>query len=105
MSEDGRKQQEKLKELAHIAEKLECTLPQLAIGEDIKVHNKHSLIQCTSSKNTPKKFFPFSLVLEKWGSELSASGILQSKPAYGEPGSHSGTTHMSEPEGLSQSFC
>lgn len=33
MSEDGRKQQAKLKELAHIAEKLGCTLPQLAIGE------------------------------------------------------------------------
>lgn len=32
MSEDGRKQQAKLKELAHIAEKLGCTLPQLAIG-------------------------------------------------------------------------
>lgn len=33
MSEDGRKQQAKLKELTHIAEKLGCTLPQLAIGE------------------------------------------------------------------------
>lgn len=33
MSEDGRKQQAKLKELAHIAEKLGCTLPQLAIGK------------------------------------------------------------------------
>uniref|UniRef100_A0A8D0AHA3 Voltage-gated potassium channel subunit beta-1 n=1 Tax=Sander lucioperca TaxID=283035 RepID=A0A8D0AHA3_SANLU len=32
MSEDGRKQQAKLKELAHIAEKLSCTLPQLAIA-------------------------------------------------------------------------
>ncbi|XP_026169096.1 voltage-gated potassium channel subunit beta-2 isoform X2 [Mastacembelus armatus] len=32
MSEDGRKQQAKLKELAHIAEKLGCTLPQLAIA-------------------------------------------------------------------------
>ena len=31
-SEDGRKQQAKLKELTHIAEKLGCTLPQLAIG-------------------------------------------------------------------------
>lgn len=33
MSEDGRKQHAKLKELAHIAEKLSCSLPQLAIGE------------------------------------------------------------------------
>lgn len=38
MSEDGRKQQAKLKELTHIAEKLGCTLPQLAIGEDVKVN-------------------------------------------------------------------
>ncbi|XP_072219686.1 voltage-gated potassium channel subunit beta-2 isoform X1 [Leuresthes tenuis] len=32
LSEDGRKQQAKLKELTHIAEKLGCTLPQLAIA-------------------------------------------------------------------------
>lgn len=33
MSEDGRKQQAKLKELSHITEKLGCTLPQLAVGK------------------------------------------------------------------------
>lgn len=33
MSDDGRKQQVKLKELGHIAEKLGCTLPQLAVGK------------------------------------------------------------------------
>ncbi|KAG9333134.1 hypothetical protein JZ751_013452 [Albula glossodonta] len=33
VSEDGRKQQAKLKELGHIAEKLSCTLPQLAVGK------------------------------------------------------------------------
>ncbi|TRY69738.1 hypothetical protein DNTS_035418, partial [Danionella cerebrum] len=32
LSDDGRKQQAKLKELTHIAEKLSCTLPQLAIA-------------------------------------------------------------------------
>lgn len=32
VSEDGRKQQAKLKELKHITEKLGCTLPQLAVG-------------------------------------------------------------------------
>ncbi|KAK3513297.1 hypothetical protein QTP70_009784 [Hemibagrus guttatus] len=32
VSEDGRKQQAKLKELSHIAEKLSCTLPQLAVA-------------------------------------------------------------------------
>lgn len=40
MSEDGRKQQAKLKELAHIAEKLGCTLPQLAIGKGQHLHPK-----------------------------------------------------------------
>lgn len=40
MSEDGRKQQAKLKDLAHIAEKLGCTLPQLAIGKGRHEHPK-----------------------------------------------------------------
>lgn len=40
VSEDGRKQQAKLKELSHIAEKLSCTLPQLAVGET-KPKNPH----------------------------------------------------------------
>uniref|UniRef100_A0A3P9M7P6 Voltage-gated potassium channel subunit beta-1 n=1 Tax=Oryzias latipes TaxID=8090 RepID=A0A3P9M7P6_ORYLA len=35
ISEDGRKQQAKLKELNHIAEKLGCTLPQLAVGKTL----------------------------------------------------------------------
>lgn len=35
VSEDGRKQQAKLKELNHIAEKLGCTLPQLAVGKAV----------------------------------------------------------------------
>lgn len=33
VSEDGKKQQAKLKELSHITEKLGCTLPQLAVGK------------------------------------------------------------------------
>lgn len=33
VSEDGRKQQAKLKELNHLTEKLGCTLPQLAVGK------------------------------------------------------------------------
>lgn len=36
VSEDGRKQQAKLKELGHIAEKLGCTLPQLAVGKTLQ---------------------------------------------------------------------
>lgn len=32
-SEDGKKQQAKLKELSRITEKLGCTLPQLAVGK------------------------------------------------------------------------
>lgn len=38
ISEDGRKQQAKLKELNHIAEKLGCTLPQLAVGKTAVLH-------------------------------------------------------------------
>lgn len=34
MSEEGRKQQTKLKDLFPIAERLGCTLPQLAVGEE-----------------------------------------------------------------------
>lgn len=33
ISEEGRKQQGKLKDLSPIAERLGCTLPQLAVGE------------------------------------------------------------------------
>lgn len=117
MSEDGRKQQAKLKELAHIAEKLGCTLPQLAIGKGqdpqlsipVKANKDnaaHSQIQCfctyclipwCHSRNCKSSSYPpiFSLVPEEWGSELSAAGILQSKPANRESGSHSGITHIS----------
>lgn len=35
MSEEGRKQQNKLKDLSPIAERLGCTLPQLAVGKTI----------------------------------------------------------------------
>lgn len=35
LSEEGRKQQSKLKELTPIAERLGCTLPQLAVGKKI----------------------------------------------------------------------
>lgn len=33
VSEEGRKQQNKLKDLSPIAERLGCTLPQLAVGK------------------------------------------------------------------------
>lgn len=52
MSEDGRKQQAKLKELAHIAEKLGCTLPQLAIGEGKQVKVDKEMLQ-------PNSVFPY----------------------------------------------
>lgn len=35
LTEEGRRQQGKLKELQGIAERLSCTLPQLAIGKDL----------------------------------------------------------------------
>lgn len=44
MSEDGRKQQVKLKELTHISEKLGCTLPQLAIGKHKTFHHYARLL-------------------------------------------------------------
>lgn len=44
VSEDGRKQQAKLKELSHIAEKLSCTLPQIAVGETKHTFTKERCI-------------------------------------------------------------
>lgn len=103
MSEDGRKQQAKLKDLAHIAEKLGCTLPQLAIGKGRHEHPKtfvglRGFLYILSDTFMPqyqlwKLFLSLivSLVLEERGSELSAPWILQSNPANREPGSHTGT--------------
>lgn len=45
MSEDGRKQQAKLKELNHITEKLGCTLPQLAVGKTSPPSDSGRLLQ------------------------------------------------------------
>lgn len=57
MSEDGKKQQAKLKDLGHIAEKLGCTLPQLAIGKfSLDFNNEHDLSQ------TIFLFFLFNLL-------------------------------------------
>lgn len=55
VSEDGRKQQAKLKELNHIAEKLGCTLPQLAVGKTFLSYSKYcgsSLKQSFETINT-----------------------------------------------------
>ncbi|KAI5611339.1 voltage-gated potassium channel subunit beta-1 [Silurus asotus] len=49
MSEDGRKQQAKLKELAHIAEKLGCTLPQLAVAWCLRNEGVSSVLLGTSN--------------------------------------------------------
>lgn len=40
LSEEGRRQQAKLKELQAIAERLGCTLPQLAIGKRTTRHKE-----------------------------------------------------------------
>lgn len=53
MSEEGRKQQAKLKELAHISEKLGCTLPQLAIGKDLCLEEKNSALIPYYESETP----------------------------------------------------
>ncbi|KAA8593915.1 hypothetical protein FQN60_004749 [Etheostoma spectabile] len=49
VSEDGRKQQAKLKELNHIAEKLVCTLPQLAVAWCLRNEGVSSVLLGTSN--------------------------------------------------------
>ncbi|XP_073712334.1 voltage-gated potassium channel subunit beta-2 isoform X1 [Misgurnus anguillicaudatus] len=49
LSDDGRKQQAKLKELTHIAEKLSCTLPQLAIAWCLRNEGVSSVLLGTSN--------------------------------------------------------
>uniref|UniRef100_A0A4W4FCY2 NADP-dependent oxidoreductase domain-containing protein n=1 Tax=Electrophorus electricus TaxID=8005 RepID=A0A4W4FCY2_ELEEL len=49
LSEDGRKQQAKLKELSHIAEKLGCTLPQLAVAWCLRNEGVSSVLLGTSN--------------------------------------------------------
>uniref|UniRef100_A0AAY4ASM2 Voltage-gated potassium channel subunit beta-1 n=1 Tax=Denticeps clupeoides TaxID=299321 RepID=A0AAY4ASM2_9TELE len=49
VSEDGRKQQAKLKELRHIAEKLSCTLPQLAVAWCLRNEGVSSVLLGSSS--------------------------------------------------------
>ncbi|XP_037533342.1 voltage-gated potassium channel subunit beta-1a [Nematolebias whitei] len=51
VSEDGRKQQAKLKELNHIAEKLGCTLPQLAVAWCLRNEGVSSVLLGTSNPN------------------------------------------------------
>ncbi|KAJ8011570.1 hypothetical protein DPEC_G00059610 [Dallia pectoralis] len=49
VSEDGRKQQAKLKELTSISEKLGCTLPQLAIAWCLRNEGVSSVLLGTSN--------------------------------------------------------
>uniref|UniRef100_A0A8C1S302 Voltage-gated potassium channel subunit beta-1 n=1 Tax=Cyprinus carpio TaxID=7962 RepID=A0A8C1S302_CYPCA len=49
LSEDGRKQQAKLKELTHIAERLSCTLPQFAIAWCLRNEGVSSVLLGTSN--------------------------------------------------------
>ncbi|MBN3324632.1 KCAB1 protein, partial [Atractosteus spatula] len=49
LSEDGRRQQAKLKELSHIAEKLGCTLPQLAVAWCLRNEGVSSVLLGTSN--------------------------------------------------------
>ncbi|XP_056116095.1 voltage-gated potassium channel subunit beta-2 isoform X1 [Rhinichthys klamathensis goyatoka] len=49
LSEDGRKQQAKLKELTHIAERLSCTLTQLAIAWCLRNEGVSSVLLGTSN--------------------------------------------------------
>ncbi|XP_035383982.1 voltage-gated potassium channel subunit beta-1 [Electrophorus electricus] len=49
VSEDGQKQQTKLKELSHVAEKLSCSLPQLAVAWCLRNEGVSSVLMGTSS--------------------------------------------------------
>jgi hypothetical protein len=42
LNEEGKKKQQKIKELQSVAEKLNCTLAQLAIGKNLKI-NKNKI--------------------------------------------------------------
>lgn len=89
LSEEGRRQQAKLKELQAIAERLGCTLPQLAIGTGRRAGG-----QCGTA-GTPRRAQALlslcpSLVPAQRGRELRPAGSLQHRPADGEHRSNTG---------------
>ena len=62
LSDDGRKQQDKLRELAILAATFDCTLAQLAIG---KCEREEGTRLCFSRNQCLPLSLSFSLVFEK----------------------------------------
>ncbi|XP_076152041.1 voltage-gated potassium channel subunit beta-1 isoform X3 [Alosa pseudoharengus] len=82
LSDDGRKQQAKLKELGHIAEKLSCTLPQLAIAWCLRNEGVSSVLLGTSNPAQLTENLGAIQVLPKMTSQLASDidHILGNKP-------------------------
>lgn len=85
LSEEGRRQQAKLKELQAIAERLGCTLPQLAIGKGAGEGGGGA----AGPRSGSTLCIP-SLVSAERGRQLRPAGCLQRGPADGEHRSNTG---------------
>ncbi|XP_047450966.1 voltage-gated potassium channel subunit beta-1a isoform X1 [Mugil cephalus] len=85
VSEDGRKQQAKLKELNHIAEKLGCTLPQLAVAWCLRNEGVSSVLLGTSNPEQLTENLGAIQVLPKMTSHVVSDidHILGNRP-YGK---------------------
>uniref|UniRef100_A0A3Q3QIA4 NADP-dependent oxidoreductase domain-containing protein n=1 Tax=Monopterus albus TaxID=43700 RepID=A0A3Q3QIA4_MONAL len=85
VSEDGRKQQAKLKELNHIAEKLGCTLPQLAVAWCLRNEGVSSVLLGTSNPEQLTENLGAIQVLPKMTSHVVSEidHILGNRP-YGK---------------------
>lgn len=82
VSEEGTRQQLKLRELQALAERVGCTLPQLAIG-----NAPPSSVGLTAADSvlTRVRLLLCSLVPEERGRERRPAGGLQDRAAPGEP--------------------
>ncbi|TNN01640.1 hypothetical protein fugu_011022 [Takifugu bimaculatus] len=82
VSEDGRKQQAKLKELNHITEKLGCTLPQLAVAWCLRNEGVSSVLLGTSNPEQLTENLGAIQVLPKMTSHIVSEidHILANRP-------------------------
>ncbi|XP_055003993.1 voltage-gated potassium channel subunit beta-1a isoform X4 [Boleophthalmus pectinirostris] len=82
VSEDGRKQQAKLKELHHMAEKLGCTLPQLAVAWCLRNEGVSSVLLGTSNPEQLTENLGAIQVLPKMSSHVVSEidHILGNRP-------------------------
>uniref|UniRef100_A0A3B4AU04 Voltage-gated potassium channel subunit beta-1 n=1 Tax=Periophthalmus magnuspinnatus TaxID=409849 RepID=A0A3B4AU04_9GOBI len=82
VSEDGRKQQAKLKELHHMAEKLGCTLPQLAVAWCLRNEGVSSVLLGTSNPEQLTENLGAIQVLPKMSSHVVSDidHILGNRP-------------------------